>query len=304
MTLDNPATEHEVRHNLQTRDIDWTAGRRSFLKSLGVASGAVLAGGLALPRTADAASFGSDFDILNFALNLEYLEAEFYLHAAFGNSLGPNEIDGTGTQGGVIGGRRVPFTSPTIKNYAEEIADDEHKHVTFLRSVLGASKVARPRIDLRNSFTNAAIAAGVIGAGSTFDPFASDTNFLIGAFIFEDVGVTAYKGASPLLIDKGYLEAAAGILAVEAYHAGLIRTVMYQRELFDVARKISDLRDSVDGASQDDQGIGSRRMSNIVPTDQHAIAFSRNTRQVLNIVLLGGLHSGGFFPNGLNGEIR
>ena len=296
-----------VSRNGSERTVDIAAGRRAFIKTLGltVAGAAVMgsAAGLA-PSEAQAQSI-TDADILNFALNLEYLEAEFYLRAAFGRGLADSDVTGTGVLGGVSGGRRVPWVDPTILNYANEIAADEEAHVKFLRTALGAARVARPAIDLNNSFTAAARAASVIGPQETFDPFANETNFLLGAFIFEDVGVTAYKGAAPLIQSKAILEAAAGLLAVEAYHAGEVRAILYGRGLYKPVALISDLRDAADGSTDLDQGIGDASTANIVPTDANGLAYSRTPQQVLNIVYLNpNTTPGGFFPNGTNGLIR
>jgi len=295
--------------------------RRDFFRAMTGASAAV-SGAVAL-GTASTPAFGqsapTDADVLNFALNLEYLEAQFYLFAAFGTGLPASSLGGSGTPGSVRGGRRVNFTDPVVRQYAIEIAQDERAHVEFLRLALGSSVVAQPAIDISSdpngSFSNAARAAGLIGPGESFDPYASDENFLLGAFIFEDVGVTAYKGAAPLITNKDFLEAAAGLLAVEAYHASLVRTVLFAKgiqtpALIDATEAISNARDSLDGtgANQDrDQGVRPiGNASNIAPLDANGLAFSRSTGQVLNIVYLNrmAVAQGGFFPAGVNGNIK
>lgn len=245
----------------------------------------------------------TDADILNFALNLEYLEAEFYQRAVTGMGLSAADTSGTGSQGTVTGGGAVQFATTAIAQYAAEIAADELAHVRFLRAALGSKAVAEPTIDLFNSFNTAAVAAGLIQPGATFNPFADEASFLLGAYIFEDVGVTAYHGAAPLIHSKAYLDAAAGILAVEAYHAATIRTLLFQMGQGPATAAISALRASASGGN-DDQGVVLNGVANIVPTDANGLTYDRTTTQVLNIVYLGGASGGyGFFPNGLNGAI-
>ena len=251
------------------------------------------------------AATATDVNILNFALNLEYLEAEYYLRGAYGRGLASNEVTGTGTLGNVTGGSAVPFKNLQFRDFTQEIARDEEAHVRFLRAALGSQAVARPTIDLQSSFTAAAQAAGIIGPNQTFNPFADEVSFLLGAFIFEDVGVTAYHGAAPLISDKTILDAAAGILAVEAYHAGLIRTVLFQLGQFAATKAISDLRDKADGLGDDDQPIRLQGHANIVPADSNGLAYKRTTAQVLDVVYLGGAAANyGFFPDKLNGNIK
>ncbi len=271
-----------------------------------------------------------DTDYLNFALNLEYLEAQFYTLATAGvtiETLGFGTGPGTSATGGgaVIvkpggyAGCKVKFALNYVASYAFEIASEERKHVNFLRGALGASAVAQPEIDLYNSFNAAAAAAGI---GPAFDPFTTDVPFLLGSYIFEDVGVTAYHGAAGSLTNSGNLSAAAGILAVEAYHAGLIRTILWGLDQQDTAAgiaatatKISVLRETLDGTGNDDVGLGTQAValntaapgftaSTIVNADANSIAFSRTTQQVLDIVYASTTGAkGGFFPNGLNGTI-
>ena len=295
-------------------------GRRGAMRRLGfgaAAVGAMTLGGAALTSTpARATNQGagpSDADIFNFALNLEYLEAQFYLFAATGQGLPAGMLTGTGNQGAVSGGAAVPFKSQAIQEYAQRIAVDEMAHVNFIRTVLGSAAVAQPTIDVsigpNSSFSKLAVAAGLIVQGQTFNPYADDVSFLLGASIFEDVGVTAYAGAARYIGDPDYVEAAAGILAVEAYHSGAIRSLLADLgagQAFDAISNLRGILSSQDGGLAAEQPIllTNYQSYNFLATDSNSLAFRRNTSQVLNIVYGGGTASGYlFFPNKLNGSI-
>jgi hypothetical protein len=269
----------------------------AFLASLGPVGEAIV-GNPAAAQTAI-----TDTDILNFALNLEYIEAEFYLRAATGQGLPATSVSGTGTAGGVNGGTAVPFTTPLFAQYAEALAVDEQNHVNFLRGALGSAAVARPLIDLAGGFNAAGNAIGVPG----FNPFADQNSFFLGAFLFEDVGVSAYAGASALIQNKTYLAAAASILAVESYHGGVIRSVLAQQGAADwvATQAIANVRSQATGAAVD-QGVvlPNTLFANIAPTDGNGLVIRRSTAQVINVVTLGNGSRGGFLPNGFNGTIR
>lgn len=328
------------------------AERRRFLQLAGGAS--VAAGGLALlsacgggddddtpsptpspsPTPTPTSTSNPDRATLNFALQLEYLQAQYFAYATTGSGIEGALLTGTGAAGMVTGGASAPLTDAVIAACAREIAADARARVLLLRDLIKAEGVAQPAINLSGAgdgaFTKAARDAGVVGAGELFNPFGSQDNFLLGAFVLQDVIVTAYKALVPLGNLAAARSAYVGIAAAQGYHAGTIRTLLYTNPaLRGFTRRFSDWRDSLDGGTipspgpsptpsptatptpivdpGQDQGVATDDgAANISPADGNGIAYSRASGTVLNILYgtKDSVTSGLFFPAGFNGDLK
>lgn len=264
----------------QEKAIRVASSRRTFLKGagltgIGLASAAMIGSKFGPNEQKVEAAAYSDTDILNFALNLEYLEAEFYAKATWGATLlSLGIIKASDETGPTTGGHMVPgFGKMTEAYLATGIRVDEINHVVFLRSVLGSRAVKKPMINL-----------DALGYG-----FANINAWLTLARQFEDLGVSAYLGAAPLISNSTYLAAAGAILATEAQHAGSIRSACIMNGVS------SPAVDSLDKPPTPN-----------VPYDVNkntGMSIPRTTSQVLNVVYHGGRCAGGFYPNGMNGGI-
>jgi hypothetical protein len=177
-----------IRETAADVDVDT---RGAFLKKAGVGLGALAAGGAfagAMPKLARGAAVpASDIAILNFALTLEYLEAEFYAKA------NANKI---------FAGKKELF------RFSQVVAQHEATHVAFLKKVLGSKAVAKPTFDFKDTVTNA-------------------SKFAATAQVLEDTGVHAYLGQVPNVKTPAVLLGAGRILPVEARHAAWIRDIRF-----------------------------------------------------------------------------
>ena len=163
--------------------------RASFLRKAGVGAGALAVGGAfagAIPSVALGQTIPqSDIAILNFALTLEELEAAFYAQA---------------NQNKILKGE--------LNRFSTVVAQHENTHVQFLRKVLGAKAIAKPKFDFKDTVTNPA-------------------KFAATSQVLEDTGVHAYLGQVPNIKTKAVLVGAGRILPVEARHAAWIRDIRF-----------------------------------------------------------------------------
>jgi hypothetical protein len=228
-------------------------------------------------------------EVLKFALNLEYLEAEFYTWAIYGFGIekfgfgisgeanGSNPAEG----GTTTGGKKVYFVGSSTTNLsfelAAEIGGDERAHVALLRSALGSQAIAKPNIHLN-----------ALGFG-----LDTDVNFLKLSRIFEDIGVSAYGGAAGLLTTPAIITTAARILAAEAEHVSGVRTLI---SYLNIPTSALDGADLIPPSSGPTQQIFSINKANGLPA-------TRTPGEVLYLAFgaKANATTGGFFPTGVNG---
>ncbi|GAA4311629.1 hypothetical protein GCM10023149_06710 [Mucilaginibacter gynuensis] len=142
---------------------------------------------------------GTDVNsVLNFALLLEFLEAEFYNKGLAASSL---------------------INANDKANYFTKIARDENNHVAFLQGVLGTAAISK-----------SSYVFDVTGGGAFADVLTNYDTFLKVSVAFEDTGVRAYKGQAPFLLkNEVVLGAALAIHAVEARHASAVRYLINKK---------------------------------------------------------------------------
>lgn len=199
---------HHIITELEKADpevYDRLDSRRGVMKSFAKISGKLALAALPIAlggmfKKAYGQSTATILGVLNFALTLEYLEAEFYTQGA----AAPNLVPAGAPMGAII-----------------TIRDHENAHVKLLKDTivaLAGTPVAKPVFDFS------------AGNGSNNGPlktvFTDYALFLAVAQTFEDTGVRAYKGqAANLMSNNDVLTAALNIHSVEARHASHIRSM-------------------------------------------------------------------------------
>ncbi|WP_219418806.1 ferritin-like domain-containing protein [Pseudonocardia nigra] len=159
--------------------------RRTFIKGAAVIGvGATFVAVTRGDPRAFAQGSASDLEILNYALTLEYLEADFYTQ---------------GLDGGILSGRELELVTP--------IRDHEQEHVSALTSTiqsLGGTPAEMPMFTYPEG------------------TFTDKTMFLTAASMFEELGVDAYHGQIANVQSPEILAAAAAIAGVESRHAAIL----------------------------------------------------------------------------------
>ncbi len=294
--------------------------RRRFFSTLATAGAlAAVSGTLSGSRAqAQTTATPSIVDVLNFALNFEFVEAEFYSYGSTGMSLAANVaasaaataagktplIAGppTITASNVLNPPNVTLTGNQQVIVAALLQDEAH-HIAGLQAAilnLGGVPITEPSIDF--------------SAGGTIPPITTNTAYFAAAREFTALGNSAYAGAAASLIgNTAILETASQILGAEAQHLGAVN---YLCITLGITTPSPDAQlDAQDVPPNSILASGVPAIFTVTPLTAAApaLGIARTPQQVLGVVYgvstpatttpAAGTVKGGFFPNGVNGNI-
>jgi hypothetical protein len=268
------------------------SNRRQLIKSLGIASATATTSGSLSKLSADP-STPTPEDVVQFALNLEYLEAEFYSIATTGKTLEERgyEIWGVGEPGNAPGPTKTRFGAVDFCDrefdtgaIALDIAADEIAHVQVLRKALqdnGITPIAKPALDL-----DALAAAGA--------SLQNERTFLVLSRIFEDVGESAYCAGAPFLSNSPFLRTAARITAVEGEHVSNVRLQIARLQIPTFPLDEADVIPPPSGQNYFSTNLANGLPPFRAPGEVLFLAYGNKAN----------VTCGGFFPKGVNGALR
>ncbi|XP_031253018.1 desiccation-related protein PCC13-62 [Pistacia vera] len=263
----------------------------------------------------------SDVDLLEFPLNLEYLEAEFFLYGALG--VGLDKVAPNLTVGGPppIGAQKANL-DPFIRDVILQFAWQEVGHLRAIKNTVKG--FPRPLLDLSpKSFAKVINKAFGKDLNPPFDPYQNSINYLIASYVIPYVGLTGYVGANPKLQGAVSKRLVAGLLGVESGQDAVIRALLYEKALetvhpYDITvaeftNRISELRNKLGRSGLKDEGLivskylgaEGKIRGNVLAGDEFSVAYDRTPEEILRIVYGSGHENspGGFYPKGGNGRI-
>ncbi|XP_060169191.1 ferritin-like catalase Nec2 [Lycium barbarum] len=262
-----------------------------------------------------------DIDKMQFPVNLEFLEAEYFLWATYGHGL--DVVAPKLAMGGPppIGARKANL-DPLTKNIITEFANQEVGHLRALNSTVGV--FPRPLLDLSaKNFEKLFDEAFRHKLIPPFDPYRDSLSYMLSCYVIPYVGLVGYVGTNPNINGYETKRLLAGLLGVESGQDAVIRMYLYERATQFVfpykhtvahfTSRMSELRNKLAKCGNKDEGIfvppqlgaENRTISNVLSADFNSLSYKRTPSEILRIVYNSGDEHlpGGFYPNGANGKI-
>ncbi|KAJ6423603.1 hypothetical protein OIU84_024553 [Salix udensis] len=263
----------------------------------------------------------TDKDLVQFPLNLEFLEAEFFLNSALGHGLDAIEPDFAAGGPPPVGAQKANL-DPVTRKIIEEFGYQEVGHLRAIITAVGG--IPRPLYDLSpEAFAQLFDKAVGYKLNPPFNPYSNTVNYLLASYTIPYVGLVGYVGTIPYLTTFSSRALVASLLGVESGQDAVIRTLLYEKAnekvmpynitVAEFTNAISFLRNKLAMCGVRDEGLivplrlgaENRTESNILSADSNSLSYARTQPQILRIIYGTGseYRPGGFLPRGGNGKI-
>ncbi|CAK7351721.1 unnamed protein product [Dovyalis caffra] len=263
----------------------------------------------------------NDKDLIQFPLNLEFLEAEFFLNGALGRGLDAFEPAFAAGGPPPIGAQKANL-DPVTRRIIEEFGYQEVGHLRAIITTVGGTP--RPLYDLSpQAFGKLFDKAIGYKLDPPFNPYSNTVNYLLASYAIPYVGLVGYVGTIPLLANYTSKSLVASLLGVESGQDAVIRALLYEKAnekvlpysitVAEFTNAISNVRNELAMCGIKDEGLivplylgaENRTESNILSADTNSLSYARSQPEILRILYGTGSEykPGGFLPRGGNGKI-